>query len=84
MRPPSTAVRVLLSLFVAGGIVALLLSWSGTGLSELWQRLRQLEIDFVQGFAIGRPKPLKEVLGEMEPAIILDDESTKKLVEGIS
>jgi len=43
MRPPSTAVRVLLSLLVAGGIVALLLSWSGTGLSELWQRLRQLD-----------------------------------------
>ena len=36
------------------------------------QRLRDHEVDFVQGFAIDRPKPLAEVLEELEPALLLD------------
>lgn len=35
-------------------------------------RLRDLDIDYVQGFAIGRPRPLDEVLAEMGPAVLFD------------
>jgi len=36
------------------------------------QRLRHHDIDYVQGFAIGRPRPLAEVLAEMGPAVLFD------------
>lgn len=36
------------------------------------QRLRQLEIDFVQGFAIGRPRPLADAIREMGDAVLPD------------
>jgi len=36
------------------------------------QRLQQYDIDYVQGFAIGRPRPLAEVLAEMEPAVLFN------------
>ena len=41
------------------------------------QRLRQHDIDFVQGFAIGRPVPLGEALAEMgPPAMQIDVKKT--------
>ncbi len=42
------------------------------------QRLRQHDIDFVQGFAIDRPRPLSEVLAEMGPAVLF--ETTSNLI----
>ena len=39
----------------------------------LSQRLRQLGIDFVQGFAIGKPEPLKSVLGGIAPPVLLGE-----------
>ena len=38
------------------------------------QRLRYHDIDFVQGFAIARPRPLTEVLAERGPAVRFDKE----------
>ena len=46
------------------------------------QHLRSYDIDFAQGFAIGRPRPLAEVLGEMEPAVLFD--TTTNLVRSTS
>jgi diguanylate cyclase (GGDEF)-like protein len=46
------------------------------------QHLRSHDIDFAQGFAIGRPRPLSEVLGEMEPAVLFD--TTTNLVRSTS
>ena len=40
--------------------------------AEILQRLRQHGIDYVQGFAIGRPRPLAAVLAEMGPAVQFD------------
>ena len=40
------------------------------------QCLRQYEIDFVQGYAIGRPQALTDVLDAMGPPIILEDATT--------
>ena len=40
------------------------------------QCLRQHEIDFVQGYAIGRPQSLTDVLDSMGPPIILEDATT--------
>jgi EAL domain-containing protein (putative c-di-GMP-specific phosphodiesterase class I) len=37
------------------------------------QRMRKHDIDFVQGFAIGRPAPLEQVLRSIGPPIMLDD-----------
>lgn len=37
------------------------------------QRLRQHGIDFVQGFAIGRPVPFKTVLDNIGPPVLLDE-----------
>lgn len=39
----------------------------------LAQRLRQHGINFVQGFAIGRPRPFQEVLDEIGPPVLLDE-----------
>ncbi|MGB5626105.1 MAG: EAL domain-containing protein, partial [Woeseiaceae bacterium] len=39
----------------------------------LVQRLRQHGIDFVQGFAIGRPVPFKRVLDNIGPPVLLDE-----------
>ena len=36
------------------------------------QRMQQYDVDYVQGFAIGRPRPLTEVLAEMGPAVLFD------------
>ena len=36
------------------------------------QRLRQHEIDYVQGFAVGRPRPLGDVLAEMGPPVLFE------------
>ena len=46
------------------------------------EHLRNLDIDFAQGFSIGRPRPLTEVLGEMEPAVLFD--TTTNLVRSTS
>ena len=46
------------------------------------QHLRSLDIDFVQGFAIGRPQPLADVLAKMGPAVLFD--TTTNLVRSIS
>jgi diguanylate cyclase (GGDEF)-like protein len=46
------------------------------------QRLRHHDIDFVQGFAIGRPRPLADVLAEMGPAVLFD--TTANLAKSIS
>ena len=46
------------------------------------QRLRQHGIDYVQGFAIARPRPLAEVLAEMGPAVHFD--TTTNLVKTVS
>jgi Amt family ammonium transporter len=35
-------------------------------------RLREYDIDFVQGFAVGKPAPLAEQLASLGPAIVLD------------
>jgi diguanylate cyclase (GGDEF)-like protein len=39
------------------------------------QRLRHHDIDFVQGFAIDRPRPLADVIEDMEPALMIDSSS---------
>jgi diguanylate cyclase (GGDEF)-like protein len=39
------------------------------------QRLRQYGIDYVQGFRVGRPKPLLEVLQDMGPPVMVDSAS---------
>ena len=36
------------------------------------ERLRDFDIDYVQGFAIARPKPLADVLAELGPAVLFD------------
>ncbi len=46
------------------------------------QRLRHHDIDYVQGFAIGRPRPLAEVLAEFGPAVLID--TTTNLVRSTS
>lgn len=32
---------------------------------ETWHRLEEMGVDYVQGFAVGRPKPLAQALGEL-------------------
>ena len=39
------------------------------------QKLRSLEVDFVQGFGIGRPRPLEEVLSEIDSETLLEPDS---------
>jgi EAL domain-containing protein (putative c-di-GMP-specific phosphodiesterase class I) len=46
------------------------------------QHLQQYDIDYVQGFAIARPRPLSEVLAEMGPAVLFD--TTTNLVRSRS
>jgi EAL domain-containing protein (putative c-di-GMP-specific phosphodiesterase class I) len=46
------------------------------------QRLRYHGIDFVQGFAIDRPVPLADVLGDLGPAVLFD--TTTNLARTIS
>lgn len=46
------------------------------------QRLRHHGIDYVQGFGIGRPRPLADALAEMGPAVQLD--ATGRLVVNTS
>ena len=36
------------------------------------KQLRKYDVDFVQGFAIDRPRPLSEILDEMGPAVLFD------------
>ena len=36
------------------------------------KQMRKYDVDFVQGFAIDRPRPLSEVLDEMGPAVLFD------------
>ena len=36
------------------------------------KQLRQYDVDYVQGFAIDRPRPLSEILDEMGPAVLFD------------
>ena len=36
------------------------------------QKLRSLEVDFVQGFGVGRPRPLADVLSEIDSAAVLE------------
>ena len=36
------------------------------------EQLRKYDVDFVQGFAIDRPRPLSEVLDELGPAVLFD------------
>ncbi len=36
------------------------------------KHLRESDVDFVQGFAIDRPRPLSEVLDELGPAVLFD------------
>lgn len=50
--------------------------------SRILERLRELDIDYVQGFAIARPQPLAEVLEKMGPAILFD--TTTNLVRTTS
>ena len=50
--------------------------------SRILARLRELDIDYVQGFAIARPQPLAEVLEKMGPAILFD--TTTNLVRTTS
>lgn len=50
--------------------------------SRILERLQELDIDYVQGFAIARPQPLAEVLEKMGPAILFD--TTTNLVRTTS
>jgi len=45
------------------------------------QRLRQHGIDFVQGFAIGRPQALTEVLAAMGPPAMQVDDYERDIIE---
>jgi EAL domain-containing protein (putative c-di-GMP-specific phosphodiesterase class I) len=38
------------------------------------QRMRHYDIDFIKGFAVGKPVPLGDVLRDIGPNIMLDDE----------
>jgi EAL domain-containing protein (putative c-di-GMP-specific phosphodiesterase class I) len=49
---------------------------------KVLEHLRSHDIDFVQGFAIGRPRPLAEVIAEMGPAVLFD--TTTNLVRSTS
>jgi EAL domain-containing protein (putative c-di-GMP-specific phosphodiesterase class I) len=49
---------------------------------KVLEHLKKYEIDFVQGFAIARPRPLEEILAEMGPAILFD--TTTNLVRSTS
>lgn len=42
----------------------------------LVQRLRQHGIDFVQGFAIGKPAPFETVFDNIDPPVLLDEIAT--------
>ena len=39
------------------------------------KQLREYDVDFVQGFAIDRPRPLSEVLEELGPAVLFDTQT---------
>jgi EAL domain-containing protein (putative c-di-GMP-specific phosphodiesterase class I) len=48
------------------------------------QRMRNYGIDFVQGFAIGRPRPLDEVLQNMGPPAMLEQSVRSNLEKEVS
>ena len=48
----------------------------------IFQQMRNYGIDFVQGFAVGRPAPLKDVLSQLGAPIILDADDDSSSATG--
>ena len=42
---------------------------------QILKQMHEYDIDFVQGFAIDRPRPLSEILDELGPAVLFDTQT---------